>query len=126
MPDSWKYAQVLRFPQSDLCECGHDEAHHNNRHGFCYECLMGGAGEPDIADDPSGDVYRMMLHGSRVRESCDRFRRWPAKRVKAFWKIANIGIALRYGLEQTILDDFSPDPGNWDMWTRGNWRYDPI
>lgn len=129
MPDSWKYAHVLQFPQSDLCMCGHTEAHHHNRHGYCSSCLMGGDEKPvDIADDPSDDVYGALFPDSRpfMYGRCEKFHRWTPQRVKAFWAIANITIGLEAGVEQAILDDFSPDPHNWDMWTRGYWRYHPI
>jgi len=129
MPNSWKYAQVLQFPQSDLCECGHPASHHNNRRGFCYDCMMGGGEKPaDIADEPPDDVYATIFRGPRslLRDGCEHFRRWSPKRVKAFWKVVNIGIALKYDLEQTMLDDFSPNPDNWGMWTRGYWVYRPI
>jgi len=102
MGNSWKYAQRLQFPQSDLCECGHYRKDHNNMKGFCYLC-------PDphkpieMSQPPPDDVFR---HLFGEREECKKFHKWSVERVRRFWNIVNISLGVKTNTEQTILDDY--------------------
>lgn len=104
MGNSWKYAQTLQFPQSDLCECGHYRKDHNNMKGCCILCMDHGKLK-DISDSPPDDVLGFLVG---EREKCEKFRKWSVERVRAFWEIANVALNFNTNTEQTILDDFYP------------------
>lgn len=114
MGNSWKYAQVLQFPQSDLCECGHTREYHNNKTGWCYKC-PDYKKLPDISASPPDDVLDTLLIEqdrpswfAQNRDSCEKFRHWSIERVRAFLKVYNIMLWSATGMEQTLIDDYLP------------------
>jgi len=102
MGNSWKYAQTLQIPQSDLCECGHYRKDHNNMKGFCIPCMYDGK-LTDMTSPPPDNVFSLFVN---KREKCERFHKWSVERVRAFWQIANSFLWIKTNTEQTILDDY--------------------
>jgi len=101
MGNSWKYAQILQFPQSGLCECGHRRKDHNNMKDWCHKC-WGYGKVADMTDPPPDDVLGFLVG---KREECKKFHHWSVERVRRFWTAVNI--------EQTILDDYYPISNNY-------------
>lgn len=110
MGNSWKHAQILLVPQSDLCECGHLRKDHNNMRGYCWRCTSYGRVK-DITEPSSDDVFGTLLEEKHIKsviknDDCKKFRKWSVERVRRFWNAANSFLYVNTKTEQTILDDY--------------------